>query len=193
MSFEVEALMLKSKVRYRISKVLGECPKRLALSVEKYAPVLSGSAISSIYHQEVANDFDFYFKTAENIDDVRTEYSGDGEGLVLDWAEYNDMEQIPLIPGKAVTNNAITFCPTEKSKYKMQFILRNTLNECRKNFDFIHCMPAYDVMSDILYISEAQLDAIREKRLIVNAIGPDFVPDSKRVLKFMKRGWKFWA
>jgi hypothetical protein len=60
--------------------------------------------------------------------------------------------------------------------------------EHRKRFDFLHCMPWFDIKNEKFYISENQYKAIKEKRLVIN-------PDARevaayRIQKFEKRGWK---
>lgn len=192
-NFEESVKFLKSKVAEVMSQVIVECPTPIFKTIEKYKPVLCGSAISSIYHGEPVHDFDFYFRTNEDVREVMDKYCepptvDESEEVIADWHDYDGATQIPKIPGKSFTYNAITFKPTKNYKYVIQFVLRNNVNECRNNFDFIHCMPVYDFFNDTLYISEAQFQSISEKRLILSK-NMQGLPDPKRVKKFMNRGW----
>jgi hypothetical protein len=86
-----------------------------------------------------------------------------------------------LIDGKVITARATTL------KHSVQVITMET-KEHRKSFDFIHCMPWYDIKAGKYYISENQYRSIKEKKLIIN-------PNAKvvakyRIAKYEDRGWK---
>jgi len=84
---------------------------------------------------------------------------------------------------KVITQNAITL------KNKMQFITLAKYEDARIGFDFIHCMPYYDLSSEKFFISEQQMDVIAKKKLVKNPKGRE--PVQWRIDKFLARGWTF--
>lgn len=185
MNFEVKAHELKKKVRRTIENHFTE------KSVDSWVQaniltngVLSGSAISSIYHDEKPKDYDIYFKEWEIIDAVKDVFktSLPLQKLIVDWNDYAGNTDIPLINGKCFTKRAITL------EHDIQYIIMGTLNECRPTFDFIHCMPYYDFAEDKFYISERQLQSIADKMLVFNPLREKPATQA-RIEKFQKRGW----
>ena len=142
--------------------------------------ILSGSSISSIYHGEQPKDFDFWVndESLETIARWRQGVIDEYSGYILDISEtYGDGNN--AVP--CVTANAITF------KNKFQLITLGDYHSERKKFDFLHCLPYYDLRSDKFYISESQLTAIREKKLIL--VDENRKASDIRTQKFMSRGW----
>jgi len=186
-NFETEARTLKQYIMIRMKDHFRECAKEgtWIQEVIEANGVLAGSAISSIYHGEEVNDYDIYFKTSDIVSSTRFVCESDPGvlSLIEDWNSYDDNEDIPLVSGKSVTNNAVTF------QNSTQFILMGTLEQCRPTFDFIHCMPYYDFATDKLYISSRQLYAIKNKYLITNPQRKE-KPTFERYNKFISRGWK---
>lgn len=184
-TFETECQSLKQKIRSAIDLKLAEsdCLDILKNAVRTHC-ALSGSAISSIYHNVKPNDFDFYFhhkSTLENFSDLIRSYDG-FMNAVADWNAYENDNDIPIVPNKAVTQRAITF------KNDIQMITMATLSECRVTFDFLHCMPYYDYYTDTLYISQRQWWNIHSKTLEVNLKRTTPVSQD-RLNKFFSRGW----
>lgn len=185
MNFEFKAHELKKKIRRTIVNHFTE------KSVDSWVQaniwtngVLSGSAISSIYHDEKPKDYDIYFKDHTIIAAVRTVFETleDKQKLIVDWNDYAGNTDIPLINGKCFTKRAITL------EHDIQYIIMGTLNECRPTFDFIHCMPYYDFAEDKFYISERQLQSIADKMLVFNPLREKPATQA-RIEKFQKRGW----
>ena len=84
---------------------------------------------------------------------------------------------------KLVTPNAITF------KNGLQ-VITMTGKEHRETFDFVHCMPYFDMATQQLFISRQQYDAIKNKKLIKNPKHTNHL-SMERVQKFIDRGWSF--
>jgi hypothetical protein len=84
------------------------------------------------------------------------------------------------VRGKVVTANAVTF------KNGLQ-VITHTCKAHREAFDFIHCMPYFDMKTQQLFISRRQYDAIKNKKLIKNAEFPH--AKGHRTEKFLERGW----
>jgi hypothetical protein len=174
-----EAKILKAKVRSAVEKKALDIHDVLRILLMNDC-ILSGSCISSVYHNEEPNDFDFWMKPipflkAENIrNNIVESYSSD----ILDISEkYGDgMNSWPC-----VTANAITF------KNKFQLITLADILIARESFDFLHCMPYYDLKNDKFYISKSQFEAIRDKKLKI--ANPAVSPTQRRYQKFIDRGW----
>jgi hypothetical protein len=87
------------------------------------------------------------------------------------------------IEGKLITAHATTF------DNDIQVITMAT-SEFRDTFDFIHCMPWYDIKTGKLHISPAQYEAIKNKKLVLNPKAKK-KPTARRVEKYVERGWLF--
>jgi hypothetical protein len=186
MNFETKALKLKTSIQRQLSDWYDtyNVDQWLRKSLTANA-TLSGSAISSIYHGEPINDWDFYLKDWIMIDNFKEIFKQDQKCLEMidNWNAYEDNTDIPLIDGKAYTERAITL------KNKFQIIIMGTLDQMRPTFDFVHCMPYYDLNSRVLHISEKQMYSIENKMLMMNPQRQSEVTVA-RIQKFEKRGWK---
>ena len=178
----LEAISLKKKVREHLNLAFDNFPDVLRLLLKKDC-ILSGSSISSIYHNEQPKDYDFWlkdyaFKTAEALKaNIVERYSS----AILDIADNYGQPGAKGAPVPCVTPNAITF------KNKFQLIFIGDYHSERKNFDFLHCTPYFDLDTDKFYISERQFRAIRDKKLIIHSKTRTL--SDYRIQKFMSRGW----
>ena len=178
----LEAISLKKKVREHLNLAFDNFPDVLRLLLKKDC-ILSGSSISSIYHNEQPKDYDFWlkdyaFKTAEALKaNIVERYSS----AILDIADNYGQPGAKGAPVPCVTPNAITF------KNKFQLIFIGDYHSERKNFDFLHCTPYFDLNTDKFYISERQFRAIRDKKLIIHSKTRTL--SDYRIQKFMSRGW----
>jgi hypothetical protein len=87
-----------------------------------------------------------------------------------------------------LTDNAITLSD------KVQLIIRfyGEAEEIHKNFDFIHCMSAYDYETDELFIPQEALEAILSRTLVYKgSLYP--IASIFRTRKFIDRGWRITA
>ena len=181
--WETEAIALKKKIKAHLNVASENLPDVLRLLIKKDC-ILSGSSISSIYHNEQPKDYDFWlkdyaFKTAEAIRDNIVEKYSDA---ILDISDNYGQPGAKGAPTPCVTPNAITF------KNKFQLITLGDYHSERKNFDFLHCTPYYDLHTDKFYISERQFYAIRDKILIIHSEKRQL--KDYRIQKFKERGWK---
>jgi hypothetical protein len=144
-----------------------------------------------MYHGEAIKDYDLWCRNSLDIGHVKTRIIQDYLNYVEEYTEKykeNAPEHFALndpASGKKylVTTNAITL------KNKVQLITLSNYENERKDFDFIHCMPYYDISNKKLYISPRQLDAIKNKKLVRNEGGKE--PVRWRIEKFKNRGWSF--
>ena len=176
---EIEAVKLSVKQRLRI--MMAELPAPYTKMFKN--GVLTGGAIASLFHGEEPNDWDIYLEThwlsnqfldrvmkgLDNIEDVIADIN----------PNYN---VTTLLDGKVVTERAVTF------KNKLQVIVC-TDRTSRETFDFLHCMPYFEFGSGNFYISRAQYDAIKQRKLVQN---PKFTdqPNVRRLQKLIGQGWK---
>lgn len=152
---------------------------------------LSGGCIGSLLRGEHPNDFDFYFpkdpffptarmwiennrKIVASIEEAYRMKGGNTdrfEGMDKDYRN-----------GPAITECAITL----KNKYQLIIKHYGSPDEVRKTFDYVHCLPYYDIVEDKLYISKEQYDLNMKKRCVINnktsVVG-------WREDKFRKLGW----
>jgi len=187
-TFEKKGRLLKSLVREKISEVLSELPSTLH-HLLKVQCILSGSSISSIYHNETINDFDLWFKEKTMIEGSKSYILGQHQHSIMEYGETD--AYAGLQPNnenytqKIITNNAITL------KGKVQIITLGEYDQQRKYFDFVHCMPFYDIEKDIFYISPEQMECISEKKLkIKTPVGK--LPSEWRISKFLRRDWSWY-
>ena len=179
----LEAMSLKKKVREHLNLAVQDIPDVLRLLIKKDC-ILSGSSISSIYHNEQPKDYDLWlkvdaFETAEAIKfNIVENYSY----AILDIADSYGQPGAKGTPQPCVTANAITF------KNKFQLIFIGDYHSERKNIDFLHCTPYFDLDTDKFYISERQFRAIRDKQLVIHSKTRKV--SEYRIQKFMSRGWK---
>jgi hypothetical protein len=190
LGFEEEARKLKVIVETTINNKLKELPLSLTLMMTSDC-ILSGSSISCMYHGQGIKDYDLWCKKPQDIDHIRNRIIQDYLNHVEEYTEKykeNVPENFTLNDpetGKKylVTANAITL------KNKIQLITLSNYESERKSFDFIHCMPYYDISNKKLHISPRQMDSIIKKKLVRNEGGKE--PLQWRIDKFKNRGWSF--
>ena len=173
-----EILMVKAKIKGALVTKIAELPVSLSSLLTNV--VLSGGATASLMHNEEPKDWDLYFKSHEEMSKFFMLVKND-KTLQECVADINEKYMDTLIEGKLVTVNAVTF------KNKLQVIIKQT-HDLRFDFDFVHCLPYYDVTSDTFYISEVQFHSIKDKKLINNPNRVQGVTPH-RIEKFKQRGW----
>lgn len=178
-NWEIEAISLKHKIKTQLNVAFDKFPDVLRLLIQKDC-ILSGSSISSIYHNEPVKDYDFWmkpgpFSAADAIRKNITEGYSDAILCISDKYSHENNST------PCVTANAITF------KNKFQLITLGDYHSERKNFDFLHCTPYYDLDTDKFYISERQFDAIKRKKLIRHSETREI--KQYRIEKFKERGF----
>lgn len=195
MTWQVEASLFSDNIRHRLATLMGGMINDAATEDDRNLMIalvqlirkgfLSGSAISSIYHNEEVNDYDIYFDDYDTLVYIKNTFmtKKNYQALVKSWTAYEDDTEIPLIEGISITGRAITL------ENKFQLITMGNLSTCRPTFDFIHCTPYYDFSTEKLHISERQLFCIKNKLLSKNPTAMRS-PAKSRIEKFKKRGWK---
>jgi hypothetical protein len=182
---EMRIKFVKKEIEKTLSTRLLDLPSALFTFLSD-SSILSGGAIASLMHDEAPNDYDLYLKD-NNLITFFNQYVSNmadtaHKDLIKDANEkYYDSVKIP---GKMVTANATTF------KNGIQVITLHASN-ARNTFDFVHCMPWYDIGLNKLHISYKQYDAIIHKRLIKNDHGYASPLSQKRIEKYTDRGWRF--
>lgn len=141
--------------------------------------IITGGCIASLFHGEPVNDIDVYAKTSSSMRIIKDHIILNGNNIKTTKGYPADIVDAPARP--LVTDNAVTLTND------VQFVYLGTADECRKNFDFIHCMPWFDIRSQKLFISEAQYAAIQTKTLFANISGERI--KQRRVDKYAAKGW----
>jgi len=194
------------KIKSELRKVLSSCISEISnvmknIKFDFYTTndgfYVSGGSIGSLLRGEKPKDYDIYLTDSNsvNIFNEIEEYTKNSTNNP--WIKSNIDKLVKssdtnynIISGYVITDNAITLkngCQlirarkNEKGNY-------NTIDEIRKKFDFIHCIPYYDYKNDKLVISKEVYDFCINKTLKINnekSIG------SIRIKKFENAGWKF--
>ena len=142
---------------------------------------VSGGCIASILQDEMINDIDVYFRDDGIGRAVKEYYINSYPDEIMDInTKYQEIE----VDGKLVTTNAVTL------KNGIQIITKHygAPDEVRKTFDFVHCLPYYDSLTDNLFISEEQYRLCKNKLLKINNTK---TTTAGRTTKFTERGYKF--
>ena len=173
-----EISMVKSVIKSTLANAMEKMPHDIKLLMND--AVVTGGISASFFHMEKQNDIDVYLKSKTAIDKLMM-LIGLPE-IAQTVADVNPKYGIEtLVDGKLVTAHAVTF------KSGIQIITMNTVEDARKLFDFIHCMPFYDFSDGKYYISRAQYDSIKAKHLVLNPTGVSPAPN--RMTKYIERGW----
>ena len=150
--------------------------------------IITGGCISSLADDAAVKDIDLYAKTAKGMNEIKDYILNHCHDIIKSYDKYiidNDGNKLTTVSGgeKAITNNAVTLVND------VQFVYLGEAEDCRKKFDFIHCMPWFDIGSQKLHISEEQWRCIEQKVLRIN---PMFTEDlkQKRIDKYVKRGYQ---
>lgn len=146
--------------------------------------VISGGCISSLFHDEAVKDIDLYPKTAKALQLIKDYIINSDKNIKsVDAYDIDDPSNPqPKEQFKLITQNAVTLTND------VQYIYMDTWDNCKKKFDFVHCMPYYDLNTQKLFISEKQYDSIKNKQLIPT--GCTEIKDKRRD-KYIQRGWGF--
>lgn len=183
-SEKTKILRLKSELTAQFSVKMSAISDNLFQSQIRDNCIITGGAIASCFHSEKINDIDLYAKDQPSLNVLKSYILEHMQKDIKEMKKY-DFEEAnnPIPPAKThmITNNAVTL------KGDLQFVYLGTADQCRQKFDFIHCMPWFDIKTQKLYISRDQYDSIAMKRLIVNTLGEP--AKYRRIDKYTKRGW----
>jgi hypothetical protein len=181
-TFQYKARSLKKKIEEHLKRLYDQLPSGLVDAFNRRC-ILSGSSISSMYHGEEPKDYDLWISGSGPFLHERSYLEALIKNSYDNYVAEYSQEYGGVMTGKVITENAITM------KNKLQLITIENYRDARKNFDFIHCMPYYDLPQKTLFISEQQMDIIDKKKLVRNPGGR--VPLEWRIEKFKNRGWTF--
>lgn len=180
---QLEIVRVRDRVQQKLRELIADLP------TESYSHfkdmILTGGCFASLFHDEEPNDWDVYLRdidTAQKFDNLVL-FDKELMGLVKDVnPAYRTATKVS---GKVITENAVTF------KNGLQVITNNDKTG-RKSFDFIHCMPYFDMATQKLFISRLQYDCIKKKNILKN---PDYarLASQHRIDKFISRGWNLGA
>ena len=178
---EIETV--KNVVQKKLRELLSDIP------VETYPYfkecILTGGCFASLFLDEEVHDWDVYLRDSVTISRFESFVMSDTPTL----NEVADVTSgymiITNVDGKLVTANAITF------KNGLQVIIKTDKTH-RETFDFLHCMPYFDMATQQLFISRRQYDAIKDKKLVKNPRHA-LALNEQRVEKFISRGWNLGA
>jgi hypothetical protein len=180
---KTKILRLKSELTAQFSVKMSAIPDNLFQAQVRENCIITGGAIASCFHSEKINDFDLYAKNQISLNALKTYILESMKADIKEMKSY-DLEDvtnpIPQAKTHMITNNAVTL------KGDLQFIYLGTADQCRLKFDFMHCMPWFDIKTQKLYMSKDQYEAIATKRLYVNPLGE---VKFRRIDKYTKRGW----
>jgi hypothetical protein len=147
--------------------------------------ILTGGAIGSVLRKETPNDWDMYLEQS-SADNFMTKVLANTENIQSSIMEQPYKYMRTQVDGLYVTAYATTFVN------KLQVITGFNKTH-RLEFDFVHCMPYFDMKTQKLHISKQQYRACKEKKLIKNprVVKPEgeMHTSIKRVEKFLDKGW----
>ena len=176
---EIEAVKLSVKQRLRL--LMSELPSPYPQMFKN--GILAGGAIASLFHGEEPNDWDIYLETHSLSNQFLDRVMKGLDGIEGYIADINPNYNVTtLMDGKVVTERAVTF------RNKLQVIVMSDRTS-RDTFDFLHCMPYFEFGSGNFYISRAQYDAIKQRKLVQNPKFKD-QPNVRRLQKLIAQGWK---
>jgi hypothetical protein len=143
--------------------------------------ILTGGAMSSLYHSdEHPKDYDVYLKDDKALLEFKEICKKYQDEIAVYDTKYSEQN----VGNKVITTWATTF------KHDIQVITHGNAEVQRPEFDFIHCMPWYDIIKTNLYVSREQYDCIRDKILVKNP-NYNLSLSNKRISKYTDRGWRF--
>ena len=177
-----DVLRVKNKIREKLANIHQDAGFNKLPTNWTGDAFLTGGAIASIMQWEEPKDWDIYFKSHATQAWFASNYKMFKSGI----ADVNEKYQDFLgKDGKMVTARSITM------KNGISFIIMQNMagnpNDVRKYFDYVHCMPWYDLLNNVLYMSPVQYEACHRKLLVVN--NPAVIKPY-RESKFLERGYK---
>ena len=162
---KTKILRLKSELTAQFSVKMSAISDNLFQAQVRENCIITGGAIASCFHSEKINDIDLYAKDQPSLNALKSYILESMKADIKEMKAYDLDDAIPQAKTHMITNNAVTM------KGDLQFIYLGTADQCRLKFDFIHCMPWFDIKTQKLYISKDQYDSIATKRLYVNTLG----------------------
>jgi hypothetical protein len=145
--------------------------------------VVAGGISASIFTGTAVKDIDLYHRAAP-VEAINNSLQVNFLAEDAPWRhlikDINPAYMVGEVNGKLVTANAITLIND------MQLIRLGAVEDCRKIFDFKHCLPVYDIKNKLYQISRNEFDSLTTKKLMTHS----GTPKSHRLDKFLNRGWR---
>lgn len=151
---------------------------------------ITGGAFASLLQNNSPNDIDIYCKDPQEIERLKSEilyhHQDDIANVPEDYKPSSSGTSFTILKNKMVSDWAITM------KSGISFITKTTGDPqtIHKTFDYIHCMPHYELFSGRLWISALKYYACKHKLLIYNPNYHFETKQNKREDKFIKQGYK---
>lgn len=183
---QIEILSMKNLIKIHYEKAIKQLPKELGEFLFRHG-IITGGISASVQQGKTPNDIDIYLKSKSAIDAFNSAI--ENEVLVIMDCVKNVNPEYGLetkMKGKLVTARATTF------ECGIQVITMSDMN-VREKFDFIHCMPWYDIEADKYYISKSQYDSIVRKVIVPNPTPGATAITRHRLTKYIERGWTYNA
>ena len=179
---KTKIMRLKSELAAQFSVKMIAISDNLFQAQVRENCIITGGAIASCFHSEKINDIDLYAKDQVSLDTLKVYILKSMKADIKEMVHYDLAKVSAVAPAKTpmITDNAVTL------KGDLQFVYLGTADQCRPKFDFIHCMPWFDIKTQKLYISRDQYHSIANKELFVNPLGK---VKFRRIDKYTKRGW----
>ena len=180
---QLEIVKVRDQVQLKLRELIADLPTASYPNFKDM--ILTGGCFASLFHNEEPNDWDVYLRDIDTAQEFDSLVLFD-KGLMELVKDVNPAYRTATkVSGKVITENAVSF------KNGLQVITNNDKTG-RKSFDFIHCMPYFDMATQKLFISRLQYDCIKMKKLVKN---PDHAPSLNqiRIEKFISRGWNLGA
>jgi hypothetical protein len=177
---EIESV--KDTVQKKLRELLSDLPTDTYPFFKE--SILTGGCFASLFLDEEVHDWDVYLRDSVTISRFESFVMSDTPTLNEVADVTSGYMTITNVDGKLVTANAITF------KNGLQVIIKADKKH-RDTFDFVHCMPYFDMKTQQLFISRLQYDAIKNKQLIENPKFP--YQKQHRTDKFLELGWTIRA
>jgi len=177
-------LSLKSSIASYYNLQMKKIGDRMLESHFYNSCIITGGMIQSLYHNEAVNDIDVYAKNVKALAEIQSYLLTSKADIIKNTKAYNLDDGTSVQSQPLVTVNAITLTND------VQFVHLAIAEVCRQKFDFVHCMPYYDLMTQKLHISEAQFRSIADRQLIPNTVGENV--KEYRIKKYVEKGWKTW-
>lgn len=167
--------------------------EKLSLGIDAHNMFISGGALSRYYQKSreslfIINhsegDVDFWFDKSEIRKVICDKYLN-SQLTNLDESQLTNLDESFKLYG---LNQYILAFQNMDPYFGMpfQFILFKNVDKNHLKFDFLHCEPFYDPITDSLYVSPDQFKAIKEKILVPLKDEPK----QKRIEKYTAMGWR---
>lgn len=189
-NFSEEEIKNILSVKERLKETISAATLKFPATIPWEGMYISGGCIASLLQSfsgdstAEVNDIDIYFKAEKYADQVEKMLIEQHPELIAEYhKDYRQGGAAGSTTHKLITENAIT-----TNVNKIQFIVKfwGNVDTVRQSFDYVHCMPYFDIAEDRLYISKLQYDCCVRKVLVVNnqrQVKP------YRLDKFKKRGY----